>query len=262
MRKSKLLLALLTVCCIGTAYSAEPRTMRLDYYHTGNDSTEMFSVEQLVLEPLSWPGNVSRPIDETLRGKYAFEINDGETGDVLYSRSFSSIYGEWETTGEAHRVNRTFHESIRFPTPEDIFNVVIKKRDSKNEFQEIWRIELDPNDYLVHQESAAYANQVAPIQYNGDSANKVDILLLGDGYTTDERESFLEKARELTEVLFESAPFDKRRSDFNVWALAPPSIVSLFSEALDCGYQYDRPGQEGNSRWAALRDLKVRRGKR
>jgi len=200
--------------------------MRLDYYHTGNDSTEMFSVEQLVLEPLSWPGNISRPIDETLRGKYAFEINDGETGDVLYSRSFSSIYGEWETTGEAHRVNRTFHESIRFPTPEDVFNVVIKKRDSKNQFQDIWQIELDPNDYLVHQESAAYANQVEPIQYNGDSANKVDILLLGDGYTADEREGFLDKARELTEVLFESAPFDKRRSDFNVWALAPPSTVS------------------------------------
>ena len=203
--------------------------MRLDYYHTGNDSMEMFSVEQLVLEPLSWPGNILRPIDETLRGKYAFEISDGETGDVLYSRSFSSIYGEWETTGEAHRVNRTFHESIRFPTPEDIFNVVIKKRDSKNQFQDIWQIELDPNDYLVHQESAAYANQVEPIQYSGDSANKVDILLLGDGYTADERESFLDKARELTEALFESAPFDKRRSDFNVWALAPPSTVSGIS---------------------------------
>ena len=93
-------IALVTaIFCACTAFSAETKTMRLDYYHTGNDSTELFSVEQLVLEPLPWPGNPSRPIDETLRGKYAFEIISGETGSVLYSRSFSSVYGEWETTG-------------------------------------------------------------------------------------------------------------------------------------------------------------------
>jgi hypothetical protein len=214
------------VFCACTAFSAETKTMRLDYYHTGNDSTELFSVEQLVLEPLPWPGNPSRPIDETLRGKYAFEIISSETGSVLYSRSFSSVYGEWETTGEAHNMNRTFHESLRFPAPGNLFKVVIKKRDAKNDFQEIWSIQLDPEDYLVHHESAAYASQVEAIQYSGDSASKVDILLLGDGYTLDERDSFLQKARELTEVLFASAPFNKRQSDFNVWALAPASKLS------------------------------------
>lgn len=200
--------------------------MRLDYYHTGNDSMEMFSVEQLVLEPLPWPGNPARPLDESLRGKYVFEIIADGAGDILYSRSFSSIYGEWETTSEAHRVNRTFHESLRFPAPDDAFTVIIKKRDSKNAFHEIWRIQLDPADYLVHRETAAYASEVEAIQYNGDSAFKVDILLLGDGYTSADRESFLKKARELTEALFASSPFDKRRSDFNVWALAPTSSES------------------------------------
>ena len=36
----------------------------------------------------------------------------------LYSRGFSSIYGEWETTGEAKEMNRTFSESLRFPAPD------------------------------------------------------------------------------------------------------------------------------------------------
>ena len=80
---------------------AAPATMRVDYYHTGNDKTEHFSVDQIVVEPLPWAGNVAKAIDTTNPGKYFFEVADAESGAVLYSRGFASIYGEWETTGEA-----------------------------------------------------------------------------------------------------------------------------------------------------------------
>ena len=30
--------------------------MRLDYYHTGDASQEVFSVDRVVIEPLPWPG--------------------------------------------------------------------------------------------------------------------------------------------------------------------------------------------------------------
>ena len=128
-----------------------PKTMRVDYYHTGNHDTEMFSLEQVVVEPLPWTGNMNYPIDETLRGKYLFEIIDVDSGVTSWSRSFSSIYGEWETTSEARRMNRTYHESVRFPRPDNEFELVLRKRDPNNDFQEIWRIAIDPNDYMVHQ---------------------------------------------------------------------------------------------------------------
>ena len=49
----------------------------------------------------------------------------------LYSRGFSSIYGEWETTAEARDVNRTFSESLRFPLPDRPVRIVVKKRDAR-----------------------------------------------------------------------------------------------------------------------------------
>jgi len=67
---------------------------------------------------------------------------------------------------------------------------------------------------------------VTPIEYNGDPAEKVDLLLLGDGYTADEHDAFLSRARQLTEVLFTTPPFRERREDFNVWALAPAADES------------------------------------
>ena len=142
----------------GVAF-ADPNTLRVDYFHTGNAESEIFSIDQVVLEPLRFAGNMDQPVDRTLRGKYAFEIVDPDTGDVAWSRSYSSIYGEWETTGEAREMNRTFHESVRFPNQDSPFELVIRKRNATNQFEEVWRIGIDPTDYLVHRESAAWKSQ-------------------------------------------------------------------------------------------------------
>ena len=121
--KRILVLALLTACAANAA--AAPGTMRVDFFHSGNHMSELFSLDQLVIEPLPWPGNIDQPIDQTLRGKYLFQIIIN--GKTAWSRSFSSIYGEWETTAEARQLNRSFHESVRFPLQDGIFELVLKK---------------------------------------------------------------------------------------------------------------------------------------
>jgi hypothetical protein len=226
MTRVSLAALLVTLACATTAFAGAPDTMRVDYFHSGNNTTEMFSLDQVVIEPLPWTGNMSQPIDKTSRGKYLFEIVDPENGDIAWSRSFSSIYGEWETTGESRRINRSFHESVRFPAQDSVFELVMKKRGPGNEFIEVWRIELDPGDVLVHRESAMFAEHVVAIHESGDPATKVDLLLMGDGYTAEEQEAFIAKAQELTDILFSTSPFKERMDDFNVWAVVPPAAES------------------------------------
>ena len=226
MRIQTLLSLFVLTACASTVQADAPATMRLDYFHSGNSETEMFSLDQLVLEPLPWTGNMQQPLDKTLRGKYLFEIVDTDSGAVTWSRSFSSIYGEWETTREAREINRSYHESIRFPDPGAEFTVIMQKRGKGNAFEEVWRITLDPGDYLVHRESATHADDVVAIWKGGDPATSVDLLLLGDGYTAEEHDAFLAKARELTDVLFATTPFKERKQDFNIWALAPAAAES------------------------------------
>src|SRR6266852_4738759 len=117
--------------------AAAPRTMRVDYFHTGNASEERFSLDRVVREPLPWPGNPKRPLDETNLGKYLFLVLDRGTNRPIFSRGFASIYGEWELTGEAKTLRRTFSESLRFPEPEAPVQIVLKKRDAQNAFREI-----------------------------------------------------------------------------------------------------------------------------
>jgi hypothetical protein len=228
-----------------------PRTMRLDYYHTGDAARELFSVDRVVLEPLPWAGNPARAIDDTNLGKYFFEVRDQKTDRVIYSRGFSSIYGEWETTDEATKVSRTFQESLRFPAPDASVRIVLKKRDKQNVFQEIWTTTVDPKDIFIDRSRVAPPGRVIPVQRMGDSATKVDLLILGDGYTAREAAKFERDARRLVEVLFSTPPFKERRRDFNVWALAPAAFESGVSRPSSgiyrdspVGAAYDAFGSE------------------
>ena len=228
MSKTVLALVALLVLSLLPAVGARQttRTMRLDFYHTGTGTEEVFSLDRAVVEPLPWPGNPRHAVDDSNLGKYLFEVRDAKTNRILYSRGFASIYGEWETTDEAKTVRRTFQESLRFPAPDSPVQVILKKRDKQNLFREVWTIGLDPSDIFIDRSTVKAPAPVIEIQKNGDSASKVDFLIIGDGYTAAEAAKFERDARRMTEVLFNTSPFKERRRDFNVWALCPPAAES------------------------------------
>ena len=227
------MIAAIVMMIAGFLLSAEPdlRTMRVDYFHSGNAVEEHFSLDGVVLEG-SWPGPLTRWIDDTNLGKYRFEIADGQTGRLVYSRGFASIYGEWETTAEAKGTRRTFHESVRFPEPAGPFQLVLKKRGDGGTFREIWSIRVDPGgpsvDRAVGSKPAVWA-----VLKNGDPRDKVDLLLMGDGYTPGEMEKWHQDAGRLAGMLFAASPFKERRSDFNVWAVDTPSDESGVARPSD-----------------------------
>lgn len=229
MMKTILLLPILLLCAFTATGFAATATMRLDYYHTGNAAQEIFSVDRVVIEPLAWPGNPQKGIDATNLGKYLFEVIDPQTNRIIYSRGFASIYGEWETTEEAKSTHRTFHESLRFPAPSSVVKIVLKKRDPKNAFREVWSVTIDPKNIYIDNSKPASPGPLIEIQKSGDPSTKVDLLILGDGYAASEIKKFERDARRLTDILFATSPFKERRRDFNVWGLCPVSAQSGIS---------------------------------
>jgi hypothetical protein len=245
------LLAPALLLALSIAALAAPQTMRLDYYHSGNSKQEVFSLDHVVIEPLPWPGDMGKTIDDTNLGKYFFEVRDRNTKRVLYSRGFASIFGEWETTDEAAAMMRTFSESLRFPAPQAPVDIVLKKRDAKNDWQNVWTIPVDPNDIFIDRSRVPAPARLIAIQKMGDPATKVDFVILGDGYTARELKKFERDAHRLIEVLFATSPFKEHRSDFNVWALCPPATESGISRpstgiyrASPLGATYDAFGSE------------------
>jgi hypothetical protein len=236
------------VILLAAAASAPP-TLRLDYVHSGAATEERFALDALVLEG-PWAGRLDRALDDTGAGRYFFEVADAASGRVLYSRGFASVYGEWETTPEAKQRARAFHESLRFPLPAAAARVVLKKRAPDQSFRDVWSVEVDPADPAIDRAGPS-PFRVWAVQESGPPADKVDLLLMGDGYTAAEMPLWHRDAQRLADLLFAVSPFKERRRDFNVWAVDTPSDQSGVSRPSDGVYRrsalrasYDAFGSE------------------
>jgi hypothetical protein len=240
-----------TAVPVATPSRDAPATLRVDIQHAGDAGTESFALDRVVVEPLPWPGNPARPIDDTNRGNNKFEVVDPASGKVLYSRGYSTIFGEWRTTDEAKGMRRSFQESLRFPMPAAPVDVRILGRDAANAFAPLWTVRVDPADMAVERVAWPARGKLIAIHHSGDSATKVDLLILGDGYAAEDLGKFERQARALSAHLFTVSPFKEREKDFNVWALTVPVPVSGVSRpstgihrASAVGLRYDIFGSE------------------
>ena len=198
------------------------RTMRLDYYHTGNSAEEHFAIDRMVNDGI-WAGSERQLVDELRLGKYFFEIQEPGTGKVLFSRGYSSIYGEWETTPEAGKEWGVFHESVRFPWPTHEVKLVIYKRNEKQQFDPVWDCMIDPGARKVNPASLKTGYSVYDVAEHGKPENKVDIVLLSEGYTSEEMGEFREDADKFARAFFSTEPFASRKGDFNIRAVEVPA---------------------------------------
>jgi hypothetical protein len=250
----RLLSALFALACSAGASAAQaqqPATVRVDYTHSGNALSEQYAIERVLIEPLPWPGDMRQAFDDTNRGNNRLEVADAKTGDLLYSRDFSTVFGEWKTTEEANKLSRGFHESVRFPKPDRKVAVRILKRDERNGFSVAWSVEIDTDAQEVVRHQPPAPAKPMPIKVSGPSPQKVDLLILGDGYTQKDMPKFEADARRLARHLFEVSPFKERANDFNVWAMAVPTQESGITRpstgvhhASALGTRYDIFGSE------------------
>lgn len=251
MRLPHFLAALLLAGLATLVHAAQPATVRVDYTHSGNALNDAYALERVVIEPLPWPGSLARTLDDTNRGQHRVEVVDARTGELLYSRGFSTVFGEWRTTDEAKRLSRSFQESVRFPQFDRPVRVRILARDERNRFSVAWSVEVDPDaPDVVRRQPPPAATPIA-IHTGGPSPDKVDLLILGDGYARADLKKFEQDARRLTRHLFTVSPFRERARDFNVWALAVPTERSGISRpstgvhnASPLGTRYDVFGSE------------------
>ena len=79
---------------------------------------------------------------------------------------------------------------------------------------------------------------VKNIIINGNNEDRINIVFLGDGYTQNEMENYIEDVYEVTDGLFSSPPYSNYQNHFNVYAIEVPSNESGTDHpgtASDCG---------------------------
>ena len=200
------------------------KTLRLDYYHTGNDTSDSYSFDELIEEPY-WGGSLHKLLDEFDYGKYKIIVKDYSSGKEIYSRTYSTLFSEWQTTDEAKQTIKSFSETIVFPYPKNIVLVEFYSRDRKNILHKKFDYVVNPNSYFVKTERKnEYEN--FEVIHNGKSNEVVDIVIIPEGYTESEMSKFKNDCDRFVHYLYNASPYKENEHNFNVWGIYAPSKES------------------------------------
>ncbi|MBU1096058.1 MAG: IgA Peptidase M64 [Bacteroidetes bacterium] len=202
----------------------ENKALRFDYLHIGNNSEETFVFDEMKLEPY-FSGSFNSLIDTFYYGNHFFNVKDSQSGKLIYSRGFSSLFQEWQSTEEATKYKRAFNETIIIPFPKIQVTLEILSRDKtqQNKFVVKYTHVINPIDYFISEERGIKYNS-EKINDAGNPNEKLDIVFIPEGYTETELDDFRDKAREFTDYLFSFEPFKSNTGAINIWVVMAPSI--------------------------------------
>jgi len=202
----------------------EDKTLRLDYFHSGDKENNYYSFDELIEEPY-WGGSKINLIDIFNYGRYKFEVYDVASNKLIYSRGYSTIFNEWQTTEEAKHTTKTFNETVVFPFPKKAVLVVFYASNRKNEWIKKFEYEIDPENYFIKTERVDEYDNFEVLN-SGDPSVKVDIVIIPEGYTEDEMDSFKKDCEHFSDYLFNASPFKENIDKFNIWGIEAPSLES------------------------------------
>jgi len=195
----------------------EGKTLRMDYARAGNDKTVSIYFNEFIEERF-WGGSRVNLIDTFKYGRYIVELYDKESSKLLYSRTYSTLFHEWQTTNEAKITNRSFGESVVMPFPRKISVIKLFERDNNHQPILQFEKEVNPNDYFIRkQQNVVFRN--SKLLFNGDPATKVDVVLIPEGYREADTAKLRQDAEEFREHLLGSSPYKENRDKFNIWLI-------------------------------------------
>lgn len=202
----------------------EHKTLRFDYYHAGTKSDESI-IPANFIQYEYYAGNPDRTIDNLNRGYYLVKVFDAKTNQLIFSRGFSSMFNEWQTTGEAASGHKkVIHETVLLPFPKDEIIIEFWKRDKKNRFTElIETLSFSPQSPWIKQDLGKTGFKVKSLMKHGNPESHVDIAIIGDGYTEQETAKFFADAEKYNQIMFNIEPFKSKKKKFNVTAILNPS---------------------------------------
>jgi hypothetical protein len=220
-------------------------TMRIDVFHTGDAKQEMVTVDRVIQEG-PWAGNPLRLVAPFALGRYLLRVSDAASGTLIYSKGFDSYFGEYKTTEPGvNGIQKTFAESLLLPFPKSKVRVEVLLRDRDNQPQPIFSREIDPADPFIVREKPAGDVRLLEQVKNGPPAAKVDLVVLGEGYTESDWDKFQKDLAGFCAVLFSQEPYRAYRDRFNVTGLLKasaesgcdePGYGSFRNTALGCSF--------------------------
>lgn len=196
-------------------------SLRIDYVMAGNNTDCNVFLQSLKKEKY-WGGSQNTLLDTLNYGEFICKVFHEETNKLIYSRGFSTLFQEWQTTDEAKKINKSFFQTTIIPFPKEKIRFEIYKRDKFSAWELKFSVVINPADYFI-QPSPQDFYKVDSVLISGEPAHTIDIVFIPEGYTKDQLGKFKKDIARLTDSLFAVEPFKTHHNKFNLYAVMAPS---------------------------------------
>lgn len=199
-------------------------TLRLDYVFAGDASRQQIFFMEAFRGGV-WAGRRSHLDEALLRGNGEIRILAPEDGKTLYVNSFSTLFQEWVGYEEATQLSRGFENCFLVPFPKAPVQVEVRLWDSHGKETACLRHKVNPADILIRQMGET-GNETRTLHDGGQLPKAVDVAVVSDGYTAEQRDKFFADAARLRDAILSHDPFASREGQFNFRAVFVPSEES------------------------------------
>lgn len=193
-------------------------TLRIDCILAGSSDSQAIYVDELY-SFAGWAGRRHNLDTLPLRGNGQVELTDEADGKTIYISSFSTLFQEWQTTLEATTTRQSFENVLLVPMPKRPATLHIRLFDTHGKVCATLRHRIDPDDILIHRLSPSAPGHRYLLK-SGSAEDCIDVAIVAEGYTEDEKERFYSHAQTAVSAILSHEPFKSYRDRFNFVAVA------------------------------------------
>ena len=238
-------------------------TMRVDYFHTADATSDEIAVDQICINDV-WAGNPNQLLPSTENGRYAIKVFDVASDQLIYCRQYLDIVFEYKGEEPATEgIKQTYHQTALIPCPKKAIRFTIERRDKRNVLHSVFSRIIDPEDRSIKHEPPSPRDQSFAILENGRPHDCVDLVFVAEGYTLEEFDKFKTDSQRFTDYLFTLEPFASTKEKFNIHGVFRASAQSGVDIPAESVYKntvmdvsYDT---FGSARYATVFDNKTMR---
>lgn len=198
--------------------------LRIDFTVTGNNQNSIYGIRQFVEDPI-WSGSITQLTDTYDFGVHQLRVVDKENGQIIFSKGFSSLFHEWQTTESAKQDHQSFLFSMVIPYPKSAVMIELYDRSNENgQWVKNNSFNFSPAIQVCKEKQHSFP--VRTIVESGHHHQKLDILFIAEGYQQEQLSQFNAVVDTVVEYLFSQSPFREKKELINIRAVQSVSIDS------------------------------------
>ncbi len=208
------------------------RSLRVNLILRGDAHACSVSVHSVCSYPHGGSGMLSG--FNSNQGEYRITQKKKKTHQMAYQDGFSSLFDEWATSDFEGKSPIDFQQVIVMPMPLQAVELIVDKRNREGAYIQILKQDIVPDD--VPEFVSPFRGEVKKLAGDGSAGEKVDVLVVAEGYTEAQKAKFEADAKRFANYFLLSSPYAQHAGSIAIRSVFHPSKQSGCIHPLNHAY--------------------------